>query len=77
MKQIDAPTLRGWIEDGRELAILDAREEGEFAAGHLYGAISCRSPGANSAVAPCCRAAPRASFAWMRGRELRRSWPAI
>ena len=31
---ITAATLRGWIGDGAELAILDAREEGEFGAAH-------------------------------------------
>ena len=33
--------LRTWIEDGAELAILDAREEGEFGAGHLFWAVPC------------------------------------
>ena len=41
MKTVDVRTLRGWIEDGRELAILDAREEGEFGASHLFWAIPC------------------------------------
>jgi rhodanese-related sulfurtransferase len=41
MKRIDARALRGWIEDGRELAVLDAREEGEFGAGHLFWAVPC------------------------------------
>lgn len=41
MKKIDAPTLRGWIEDGDELALLDAREEGEFGASHLFWANPC------------------------------------
>ncbi|GGJ43656.1 rhodanese-like domain-containing protein [Neoroseomonas lacus] len=40
-KQIDAATLKGWIADGRELAILDAREEGEFGRSHLFWAIPC------------------------------------
>ena len=39
MNRIDATALRSWIEDGRELAILDAREEGEFGSGHLFWAI--------------------------------------
>jgi rhodanese-related sulfurtransferase len=39
MKQVDAPTLRGWIEDRHELAILDAREEGEFGESHLLWAV--------------------------------------
>ena len=41
MKHIDATTLRGWILDGQELAILDAREEGEFGISHLFWAIPC------------------------------------
>jgi rhodanese-related sulfurtransferase len=41
MKQIDAATLHGWIGDGAELAILDAREEGEFGASHLFWAVPC------------------------------------
>ncbi len=39
--RIDAATLRAWIQDGRELAILDAREEGEFGASHLFWAVPC------------------------------------
>jgi rhodanese-related sulfurtransferase len=39
MKQVDAPALRGWIEDRHELAILDAREEGEFGESHLLWAV--------------------------------------
>jgi len=41
MKRINAATLRGWITDGAELAILDAREEGEFGTSHLFWAIPC------------------------------------
>ncbi|MSP05584.1 MAG: thiosulfate sulfurtransferase [Acetobacteraceae bacterium] len=41
MKRIDATTLRGWILDSQELAILDAREEGEFGTSHLFWAIPC------------------------------------
>jgi len=41
MRRIDAATLRGWITDGGELAVLDAREEGEFGAGHLFWAVPC------------------------------------
>lgn len=40
-KTIDAATLKGWIGDGRELAILDAREEGEFGRTHLFWAVPC------------------------------------
>ena len=41
MQRIDPATLRGWITDGGELAVLDAREEGEFATGHLFWAVPC------------------------------------
>ncbi len=41
MRRIDAATLRAWIGDGGELAILDAREEGEFGTGHLFWAVPC------------------------------------
>lgn len=40
-REIDAATLKGWIRDGRELAILDAREEGEFGRSHLFWAVPC------------------------------------
>jgi rhodanese-related sulfurtransferase len=39
MKQIDAKTLHGWISDGEELAVIDAREDGEFGAEHLFWAV--------------------------------------
>ena len=41
MKYISAATLRGWITDGQELALLDAREEGEFGTSHLFWSIPC------------------------------------
>ena len=41
MKTIDAATLKAWINDGRELAILDAREDGEFGRSHLFWANPC------------------------------------
>ena len=41
MKHVDATTLHSWIGDGRELALLDAREEGEFGASHLFWAVPC------------------------------------
>ncbi len=40
MKQVSADALRGWILDRHELAILDAREEGEFGASHLFWAVN-------------------------------------
>jgi rhodanese-related sulfurtransferase len=41
MQRIDAATLHGWLTDGHELAVLDAREEGEFGASHLFWAVPC------------------------------------
>src|SRR6202044_703304 len=41
MKIIDAKTLHDWITDGQELALLDAREDGEFGASHLFWAVPC------------------------------------
>ena len=41
MRTIDAATLKAWIADGRELAILDAREDGEFGKSHLFWANPC------------------------------------
>jgi rhodanese-related sulfurtransferase len=41
MTRISAQTLLGWITDGQELALLDAREDGEFGASHLFWAIPC------------------------------------
>lgn len=38
MKRIAPAALKAAIRDGRELAILDAREEGEFGAAHLFWA---------------------------------------
>lgn len=38
---VDAATLKAWLRDGRELAILDAREEGEFGRSHLFWAVPC------------------------------------
>jgi rhodanese-related sulfurtransferase len=39
--RIRPATLREWILDGHELALLDAREEGEFGSGHLFWAVPC------------------------------------
>jgi rhodanese-related sulfurtransferase len=41
MKRIDAKTLHAWLLDGHELALLDAREEGEFGISHLFWAVPC------------------------------------
>ncbi len=39
MKHVAPGTLRDWIIDGQELAIVDAREDGEFGAEHLFWAV--------------------------------------
>src|SRR5579863_2605583 len=39
MKRIEPTTLHGWLLDGHELALLDAREDGEFGASHLFWAV--------------------------------------
>ena len=36
---IDAATLKGWLSDGREIALLDVREAGQFGQGHLFFAV--------------------------------------
>ncbi len=41
MNRISPQTLRAWLADGHELALLDAREEGEFGASHLFWAVPC------------------------------------
>src|SRR5580698_11549710 len=41
MDRIGPETLLGWITDGQELALLDAREDGEFGASHLFWAVPC------------------------------------
>ena len=57
MRRIDAATLKGWIKDGQELAILDAREDGEFGKSHLFWANPCGlSPRRAARPARCCRA---------------------
>ena len=39
MKHIAPRTLRDWITGGQELALIDAREDGEFGADHLFWAV--------------------------------------
>jgi rhodanese-related sulfurtransferase len=39
MQHIDPKTLYSWISDGQELAVIDAREDGEFGADHLFWAV--------------------------------------
>jgi rhodanese-related sulfurtransferase len=41
VRAVDPPTLKAWLRKGAELAILDAREAGEFGASHLFWAVPC------------------------------------
>jgi rhodanese-related sulfurtransferase len=41
MNRITTETLLRWITDGEELALLDAREDGEFGTSHLFWAVPC------------------------------------
>lgn len=36
---IDAATLKTWLSDGREIALLDVREHGQYGEGHLFFAV--------------------------------------
>jgi rhodanese-related sulfurtransferase len=36
---VDAPTLKRWLSDGRELALIDVREHGQFGEAHLFLAV--------------------------------------
>jgi rhodanese-related sulfurtransferase len=40
IKKVDAPTLKKWLHDGQEIALLDVREHGQFGRAHLFYAIS-------------------------------------
>src|SRR5450755_3568813 len=37
--EIDAPTLKAWLSDGREIALFDVREHGQYGTGHLFFAV--------------------------------------
>lgn len=37
--QIDAVTLKRWLSDGGEIALLDVREHGQYGEGHLFFAV--------------------------------------
>ena len=41
MNRINSDLLLGWINDGQELAVLDAREDGLFGDSHLFWAVPC------------------------------------
>ncbi len=37
---VDAPTLKDWLHDGREIALFDVREHGQYGEAHLFHAVS-------------------------------------
>src|SRR5579862_7412955 len=39
MSQIDARTLKSWLGDGREIALLDVSEHGQYGDGHPFFAV--------------------------------------
>ena len=39
LSAVDARTLRGWLHDGREIALLDVREHGQYGESHLFSGI--------------------------------------
>lgn len=38
--RVDAKTLKAWLSDGQEIALLDVREYGRYGEGHLFFAVS-------------------------------------
>ena len=36
---VDPPTLKAWLSDGHEIALLDVREHGQYGMGHLFFAV--------------------------------------
>src|SRR6266700_3149867 len=40
MAQIDAHTLKAWLGDGREIALIDVSEHGQYGSGHPFFAVS-------------------------------------
>jgi rhodanese-related sulfurtransferase len=39
VKQVEAKTLKSWLSDGREIALVDVREAGQFGEAHLFFAV--------------------------------------
>jgi rhodanese-related sulfurtransferase len=37
--EIDAPTLKAWLSDGREIALFDVREHGQYGTGHPFFSV--------------------------------------
>ncbi len=40
LKSVAAPTLKDWLHDGREIALFDVREHGQYGEAHLFHAVS-------------------------------------
>jgi rhodanese-related sulfurtransferase len=40
LTHIDAPTLKAWLGDGREIALVDVSEHGQYGGGHPFFAVS-------------------------------------
>lgn len=36
---VDAPTLKGWLRDGAEIALIDVREHGQYGEAHLFHGV--------------------------------------
>jgi rhodanese-related sulfurtransferase len=39
LAEIDAPTLKAWLSDGREIALFDVREHGQYGTGHPFFSV--------------------------------------
>ena len=40
LQYLSAETLKGWLEEGKSVTLLDVRQADEFAAGHIAGAFN-------------------------------------
>ncbi|HTH76802.1 MAG TPA: rhodanese-like domain-containing protein [Trinickia sp.] len=39
LSTVDAPTLKGWLRDGAEIALIDVREHGQYGEAHLFHGV--------------------------------------
>lgn len=72
---IAAPALKARLDAGEKLFILDVREENEFAAGHIPGAVNVpirvisknmdKLPAKDAAVVVICKSGMRAAYVTM------------
>ena len=37
---VSAKTLKSWVHDGKEIALLDVREHGQYGEEHLFNVVS-------------------------------------